>query len=66
MDWTHIAIDWTRFRHAAKRRWDRLGEEQLVAIRGRRHLLAKRITEVYGISGEDAERQLAEWQAELA
>ena len=66
MDWVRIEIDWTRFRHAAKRRWDRLGEQQLLAIRGRRHLLAARITDAYGISREDAERQLAEWQAQLA
>jgi uncharacterized protein YjbJ (UPF0337 family) len=65
MIWDRIEADWERFRHAAKRRWDRLGEQQLHAIRGRRFLLAARMKEVYGISSEEAERQIADWQARL-
>ena len=66
MDWHSIEIDWTRFKHCAKRRWDRLGEQQLTAIRGRRHLLAARIRDAYGISDADSEREIAAWQAGLA
>jgi len=65
MNWTPIEADWKRFKHAAKRRWDRLGEQQLNAIAGRRHLLALRIREVYGTSEADTERELAEWQTLL-
>jgi uncharacterized protein YjbJ (UPF0337 family) len=65
MIWDRIEADWERFRHAAKRRWDRLGEQQLHAIRGRRFLLAARMREAYGISSEEAERQIADWQARL-
>jgi uncharacterized protein YjbJ (UPF0337 family) len=65
MIWDRIEADWKRFKHHARRRWDRLGENQLEAIRGRRHLLAARIRDVYGISTEQAERELADWQARL-
>jgi len=51
--------------HAAKRRWDRLGEQQLNAIGGRRHLLAARIRDAYGISDAESERQVAAWQEQL-
>ena len=65
MDWTAIEADWKRFRHAAKRRWDRLGEQQLTAIGGRRYLLVARISDAYGISHAESERQVAAWQAAL-
>jgi uncharacterized protein YjbJ (UPF0337 family) len=65
LDWNRVEADWPRFKHAAKRRWDRLGEQQLQAIKGRRFLLAARMKEAYGISAEEAERQIADWQARL-
>ncbi|HET7366378.1 MAG TPA: general stress protein CsbD [Burkholderiales bacterium] len=65
MDWSRVETDWQRFKHAAKRRWDRLGEQQLNAIGGRRHLLAARIRDAYGISDAESERQVAAWQEEL-
>ena len=65
MIWDRIESDWERFRHAAKRRWDRLGEQQLHAIKGRRYVLAARMKEAYGISSQEAERQIADWQARL-
>jgi uncharacterized protein YjbJ (UPF0337 family) len=65
MIWDRIEADWERFRHAAKRRWNRLGEQQLQALRGRRFLLVARVKEAYGISAGEAERQIADWQARL-
>ena len=65
MDWNRIEADWPRFKHAAKRRWDRLGEQQLNAIGGRRQLLAARIRDAYGISATESEREIAAWQKEL-
>jgi uncharacterized protein YjbJ (UPF0337 family) len=65
LDWNRIEADWPRFKHAAKRRWDRLGEQQLNAIGGRRQLLAARIRDAYGISAAESEREIAAWQNEL-
>ena len=64
-DWSAIQADWNQFRVHAKRRWDRIGEQQLHAIGGRRVLLAARIKEIYGLSNEDTERQLTDWQSSL-
>jgi uncharacterized protein YjbJ (UPF0337 family) len=66
MMWERIETDWSRFRHHAKRRWDRLGDNQLEAIAGRRYLLVARIRDAYSITTHEAERQLADWQAQLA
>jgi len=65
LDWGAIQADWDQFKAQAKRRWDRIGEQQLHAIGGRRVLLAARVKEAYGLSNEDTERQLTDWQLGL-
>ena len=65
LDWGAIQADWDQFKAQAKRRWDRIGEQQLHAIGGRRELLAARVKEAYGLSNEDTERQLTDWQLSL-
>ena len=66
MNWDQIERDWNRFRVSAKLRWAKIQEEQLHAVAGRRALLARRIRDAYAISDEEAERQLADWQARLS
>ena len=63
LNWDRIEKNWRRFKVAAKQRWDKLSEQQLDAIAGRRGVLAGRIQETYGMTREDTERQLADWQA---
>jgi uncharacterized protein YjbJ (UPF0337 family) len=65
LNWAAIQADWNQFKAHAKRRWDRIGEQQLHAIGGRRPLLAARIKEAYGLSNEDTEKQLSDWQSSL-
>jgi hypothetical protein len=65
LDWGAIQADWDRFKAQAKRRWDRIGEQQLHALGGRRALLAARIKEAYGLSNEDTEKKLTDWQLGL-
>jgi hypothetical protein len=64
-EWSAIQADWNQFKAHAKRRWDRIGEQQLHAIGGRRALLAARVKEAYGLSNEDTEKQLSDWQSSL-
>ena len=66
MNWDQIERDWNRFKVGAKQRWTKIQEEQLQAVAGRRAMLAKRIRDAYAISDEEAERQLADWQARLS
>jgi hypothetical protein len=65
MDWKTIQGRWGEYKFAAKRRWDRLTEQQLHGTRGERQYLLKRVQEAYSLSGEDAEREVAAWQAQL-
>lgn len=62
IDWARIEQEWSRYKVDAKRRWDKLGEQQLNAIAGRRALLASRIRDTYGLSAAEAEKELTDWQ----
>jgi len=62
MNWERIEVNWKHFKHNAKRHWVKLSEEELEVIAGSRERLAEKIRQVYGISREIAEKQLASWQ----
>lgn len=62
MDWTLIEARWHEYRAAAKRRWDKLSEGQITGTRGNREYLVKRVQEAYALSGQEAERQVTDWQ----
>ena len=64
MDWITIESGWDEYKVAAKRRWDKLSEQQLHGTRGKREYLSKRVQEAYSLSRDEAERQLSEWLAE--
>lgn len=63
MDWDRIERNWKLFKLNAKRHWVKLSDEQLDLIAGKREQLVRKIEQVYGVSAEMAERQLAAWQS---
>jgi uncharacterized protein YjbJ (UPF0337 family) len=65
MDWDRVSGDWELWKERIRDRWGRLTDDHLDVIAGRRELLAGRIGEVYGISREEAERQLRNWERNL-
>ena len=64
-EWTRIQSRWDEYKVAAKRRWDKLSEQQLHGIRGQREYLLKRVQEAYSLSGEEAELEIAAWQTQV-
>jgi uncharacterized protein YjbJ (UPF0337 family) len=66
MDWSRIAGNWAHWRGRVRERWGRLTDEQLDLIGGRREQLTGRIQELYGVSREEAERQLRNWERNLS
>lgn len=63
MIWERIKSNWNHYRVSARRQWDRLSEEQLHSIDGDREHLARRIQHAYALGREEAEQQVAGWQA---
>jgi uncharacterized protein YjbJ (UPF0337 family) len=66
MDWGRISGNWAHWRGQIQQRWGRLTNDQLDAIGGQRDELVRAIQETYGISGTEAQRQLRNWQRNLA
>jgi uncharacterized protein YjbJ (UPF0337 family) len=65
VNWNRIEHDWQQYRLCAKRRWDRLSENELMQINGKRDELCAKIQEAYGIRRPEAELQIADWAYEL-
>jgi uncharacterized protein YjbJ (UPF0337 family) len=63
MNWDRIERNWKQFKGTAKAKWDKLTDDQLDVIAGKRDRLAGRIQEAYGISEEVTEKQISEWQS---
>jgi uncharacterized protein YjbJ (UPF0337 family) len=63
--WDRIEGDWSVFRHRVRHEWARLTDEHVDQIDGRRDRLARRVRDVYGISDDEAEKQVAAWETSL-
>jgi|SRR5689334_6890604 len=65
MNWDRIEGNWKQFKGNAKEQWGKLTDDQLEVVAGKRDNLAGRIQETYGISKDEAEKQLADWQERM-
>jgi uncharacterized protein YjbJ (UPF0337 family) len=66
MNWDQIKGNWKQLRGRAKTQWGRLTDDELDVIDGQRDVLAGKIQEAYGISKDEAERQLRTWETSLS
>lgn len=64
MKWDRVEGDWKQFQGKAQKRWDKLTQEDLAVVEGRREHLAGRIRDRYGIAQEEADRQIDDWMKE--
>ena len=65
MSWERIEGNWSEYKLNARMRWSRLSRDELDRIAGNREKLAGKICEAYGMSAEEAQRQLAAWREAL-
>jgi len=65
MNWDHIERNWKQFKSNVKEQWGRLTDDQLDVIAGERAPLAGKIQETYGVSKDEAEKQLADFQMRM-
>ena len=63
MIWERIRANWDQYKVKAKAQWSKLSEEQLHNLQGNRDHLASRIAQAYGLDKQEAEKQVASWQA---
>ena len=62
MEWNQIEGQWTQCKGSMKEKWGRLTDDELDVIAGKRDKFIGTLQEKYGLSKEEAERQLEEWQ----
>jgi len=65
MNWDRIEGNWKQLKGNVKEKWGKLTDDELDVIAGKREQLAGRIQEAYGISKDEAEKQISEWESRL-
>ena len=65
MNWDRISGNWLQWKGRVQERWGKLTEDQLDVVAGRRDQLLGRIQEAYGLSQDESERQLRNWERNL-
>ena len=65
MNWDRIEGNWKQFKGNVLQQWGKLTDDELDVVAGRRDLLMGRIQELYGISKDETEKQLADWQKRI-
>jgi uncharacterized protein YjbJ (UPF0337 family) len=62
MDWKDVEKKWSQFRVSVQERWGELTSEELDQIGGSYDRLVSKLQEKYGITRQQAEHELAEFQ----
>lgn len=63
MDWTTVENAWNDYKNHVKLRWSRIPDAQIDEMQGRHESLSRGVQQVYAVSREEAERQIAAWLA---
>ena len=64
MNWDTVKGSWTQLRGRVRMHWGKLTDDQLDVIEGRRELLLGKLQEAYGVTEEEADRQVKAWEDE--
>jgi uncharacterized protein YjbJ (UPF0337 family) len=65
MNWDQAKGNWKQVRGKVKEQWGKLTDDSLDVIDGRREILLGKVQEAYGISKDQAEREIKAWEADL-
>lgn len=62
MNWDIVEGNWKQFKGKAKAQWGKLTDDHLDVIAGKRDQLAGKLQESYGISKDEAEKQIRRFE----
>lgn len=62
MNWDQVKGNWKQFSGTVKVKWNKLTDDEVDQIAGRREILLGKIQEKYGIAKEEAEKQVKDWE----
>ena len=62
MNWDRIEGNWQQVKGKVKQRWGKLTDDQLTVINGQRDILAGKLQEAYGLSKDEVDQQIRDWE----
>jgi len=62
MSWEQISGQWTQLKGSLKEQWGKLTDNELKTIARNRENFIGKLQEKHGLTKDEAERQLHEWQ----
>ncbi|WP_148717300.1 CsbD family protein [Chitinolyticbacter meiyuanensis] len=62
MNRDQVAGNWKQFKGKVREQWGKLTDDQLDRVEGRREQLAGQIQEAYGITKEETEKQIKDFE----
>jgi len=65
MNWDRIEGNWKQYKGNVKEHWGYLTNDPFDIIAGKRETLAGKVQESYGITRDETEKQLADWQKRM-
>jgi uncharacterized protein YjbJ (UPF0337 family) len=65
MNWQQIKTNWPQLHPRVRKRWGRLSDIEIELAGGDRQRLVERIKTAYGISREEAKRQVDAWSKQI-
>ena len=65
MNWDQIEGNWTQFKGAAQEKWGKLTNDHMDVIAGKHDQLLGKVQEAYGITKEEAIKQVEEFSSSL-
>jgi uncharacterized protein YjbJ (UPF0337 family) len=65
MNWDQIVGNWKQFEGKVQHQWGKLTDDDLAQAKGDQKVLAGKIQERYGVTKEEADRQIHEWHSKL-
>lgn len=66
MNWDIIKGNWKQYQGKARENWGELTDDDVAKAEGNREQLVGRIQERYGITKDEADKQIKEWEAQLS
>lgn len=64
MNWDQVQGKWKQLMGDAKRHWGKLTDDDLQVVEGDRQRLVGKIQERYGVTKEEADKQVDDWLSE--
>ena len=62
MNWDRVEGNWKTFKGQVQQKWGKLTDDDLDVIEGRRDELLGKLQNAYGVSREEADRQIRQWE----